>query len=392
MATRLTKRAVDAPEPREKAYIAFDAEISGFGVRIMPSGVKSFCVEYRPHGGGRGVAKKRLTLGRYGAMTVEQGRQAALTALAERAEKSRQRAALTVADLIDAFLEDHVARLKPKTREGYSAALTKLRKAHGGIKAASLTREHVAALHRGMCDIPYQANWMLAAISKLYAWASEHGRLPEDHPNPARRIPRYKEHARERFLTGGEFAKLGHALRTAPIDPYAGTAIFSLILTGARVNEILHARWSWLDTERGLLNLPDLKTGKKSIFLNAPALVILARLPRLEGTPFIFPGRKKGEPLSRIGRPWATIKQAAGLDGLRLHDLRHSFASIGAGASMGLPVIGKLLGHSQPQTTARYAHLADDPARQAVETIGAEIEAAMSGRKPQPPTPMRRRK
>jgi integrase len=308
------------------------------------------------------------------------------------AAKSRQRAALTVADLIDAFLEDHVSRLKPNTRDSYAAALAKLRRAHGSLKAVSLTLEQVAAMHRAMRATPYQANWVRAAVSKLYAWSSDQGLLPQDHPNPARRVPRYKETSRERFLTREELARLGDALATTPIDSYAIAAIRLLILTGARLNEILHARWSWLDTERGLLNLPDSKTGKKSIFLNAPAIAILAGLPHLIGNSHIFPGRKPGKPIAHLGGPWAIIKKAAKLDGLRLHDLRHSHASIGAGAGLSLPIIGRILGHSQASTTSRYAHLAADPVRQAVETIGAEIEAAMSGRKPQPPTQLRRRK
>ena len=388
VATRFTKRTVDALEPHDVAYTEFDSEIPGFGCRVYPSGAKSFCLEYRPGAGGRGVNKKRLTLGRFGAMTVAQARQAALIALAEvrlgsdpAAERGRQRASPSVDDLIHAFLERHVSGLKPKTKEGYSAALAKLRKMHGGLKAISLTREQVAALHRAMKTTPYLGNWFLAAVSRLYSWSSEQGLLPQDFPNPARRIPRFKEWARERFLSRDEFERLGAALRTAPVDPYAAAAILLLVMTGARVTEILHARWSWLDIERGLLNLPDSKTGKKSIFINAPALAILKALPRLEGNPFIFPGRRKGLPLAHLGGPWIAIKQTAGLQGVRLHDLRHSFASIGAGASMGLPLIGRLLGHAQASTTARYAHLADDQARRAVETIGATISAAMD-RKP----------
>ncbi len=185
MATKLTKRTLDAIKPRDKIFIVFDSDIKGFGARIAPSGGVSFVLEYRPGAGGRGVAKRRLTLGKFGAMTLDQARQAALTTLATirlgsdpQAEKSRQRAALTVAHLIDAFLEDHVTRLKPRTRVSYEDALAKLRKAHGGIKAAALTRAQVAALHRSMADTPYAANWMLAAVSKLYAWTTDQGHLP----------------------------------------------------------------------------------------------------------------------------------------------------------------------------------------------------------------------
>ena len=182
-------------------------------------------------------------------------------------------------------------------------------------------------------------------------------------------------------MTSDELARLGDALEAASLDPFAVAAIRLLILTGARLREILHARWDYVDFERETIFLPDSKTGKKPIYLNAAALAVLADLPRLEGNPHVFPGKKDGMPREGLDRPWSVIRKAAGLDGLRIHDLRHSFASIGAGASLGLPIIGKLLGHTQPATTARYAHLANDPVRQAVETIGATISAAMS-RKP----------
>ena len=397
-------------------------------MRVMPSGVKSFVVEYRPGVGGRGVAKRRLTLGRYGAMTVDQARTAALDALAHvrlghdpQAEKSGQRASPTVADLIGQFVEEHVeAKLKAGTAQGYKIALEKLRAAHGGIKASQLTRGQVAALHSRMRGNPYGANRFLAITSKLYSWASDRGLLPEGHANPAARIDRYKEDSRERFLTSEELARLGDVLREAetiglpwtvdekkpaakhlakpenrrtPIDPFAIAAIRLLILTGARLREILHARWEHVDFERGILFLPDSKTGKKPIFLNAAALVILADLPRIAGNPHIIPGGKQGHPRHDLKKPWAAICKAARLEGVRLHDLRHSFASVGAGASMGLPIIGRLFGHSQAATTQRYAHVADTPTRTAVETIGATISAAMDGgRKSPPPIPLRRRK
>ena len=202
--------------------------------------------------------------------------------------------------------------------------------------------------------------------------------MHEGHRNPAARLTRFKERSRERFLTSDELARLGDALVAATIDPFAIAAIRLLILTGARLREILHARWEHVDFERGIIFLPDSKTGKKPVFLNAAALAILADMPRLDGSPHVFPGKKDGVPRDGLDRPWSAVRKAAGLDGLRIHDLRHSFASIGAGASLGLPVIGKLLGHTQAATTARYAHLANDPVRQAVETIGATISAAMN--------------
>jgi integrase len=410
---RLGKRAIDALSPREKPYVAFDAVAKGFGVMVMPSGVKTFILEYRPGAGGRAVAKKRLRLGRFGAMTPEQGRQAALTALAAirlgddpQAEKGRQRAALTVAQLIDAFLDGHGGKLKVRTADGYRDALAKLKAAHGADKATALTRAQVAALHSRLSETPYAANRLLSAASKMFAWAESLGHIPEDHPNPARKIDRYKERGRERFLTSEEFGRLGDALRAAEtvglvyavdeskpaskharkpekrlvmIDPFAVAAIRLLLLTGARLREILHARLEWIDWERATLFLPDSKTDRKPIYLSPAAKEVLNVLPRLEGNPYIIPSLKKdGGCRADLKRPWEAITKAARLEGLRLHDVRHSFASVGVGGNLGLPILGKLLGHSSPSTTQKYAHLASDLMQRATEAIGATISAAMN--------------
>jgi integrase len=411
---KLTKRAVDALKPRAKPYVAFDGDVNGFGVRVMPSGVKTYVLEYRPGAGGRGTAKKRLTLGRHGTVTAEQARKAALDALARirlgedpQAEKSLRRASLTIGGLVDAFISEHVEKkCKPRTAEAHEIALRRLRGAHGNLKAEALTRPQLATLHSKFKDSPFAANRFLAVISKCFAWGAGRGLLPEGHVNPARGIERYKEHSRERFLTSEELSRLGDALREgetiglpyaidesspkakhAPkadkrrtkLDPFAAAAIRLLILTGARLREILDAQWQHADFERGVIFLPDSKTGKKPIYLSAASLAILSALPRLEGNPHIVAGMKDGAPRADLKKPWAAVSKAAGLPGVRIHDLRHSFASVGAGASLGLPIIGKLLGHTQAATTHRYAHLDADPMRRAAETIGATIAAAMGG-------------
>jgi integrase len=408
--SRLSKRTVDALQPRAKPYVEFDTDVKGFGCRVMPSGVKSYVLEYRPGGGGRAVAKKRLTLGKHGAMTAEQARKAALDALARvrlgedpQQEKATRRAAPTVAELIRAFLEGHGSKLKPKTRVHYEGLLAKLDAAYGNSKASALKRAHIAALHHGMASTPYFANRLLAVASKCVAWGLSRGLLPEGHINPATRIGRYREARRERFLTSEELSRLGDTLRLAEteglpwqgeytskhtpkeanrrtvLDPHAIAAIRLLILTGARLREVLHAKWQEVDFERGILFLSDSKTGRKPIYLSAAALAVLASLPRLAGNPYIIAGERPGAPRADLKKPWAAVTKAAGLEGVRLHDLRHSFASIGAGASLGLPIIGKLLGHSQAATTHRYAHLDADPMRRAAETIGATIAAALGG-------------
>lgn len=422
---KITKRSVDALVPVERAFIAFDPDLAGFGVRVMPTGAKSYVVEYRPHGGGRGVSKRRVTIGKVGALTPDQARKAAADMLAKvrlgadpAAEKTEKRQAVTVAGLIEAFVAEHVrGKLKEKTGEAYAAGLARLRDAHGSLKAEALTRAQLAGLHSKMRETPYAANRALAAWAKMFAWAEGRGLVPEGH-NPARRIERYREEGRERFLTPAELSRLGDALRLAEtdglpwevdeagpkakhlakpenrrvkLDPFAVAAIRLLILTGARLREILNAQWSQVDLGRGVIFLGDSKTGRKPIYLSAAAQAVLDGLPRIEGNPHIIAGAKEGAPRADLKKPWGAVCRAAGLEGLRLHDLRHSFASFGAGASLGLPIIGKLLGHTQAATTARYAHLDADPLRRAVNTIGSTISAALGGRQPQEAATLRRK-
>jgi len=411
---KITKRTIDALQPRDRPYIVFDDNLSGFGVRVMPSGVASYVLEYRAGGGGRGVAKSRLTIARVGALTPDEARKAAERQLAAvklggdpAKELAERRKASTIAELITAFRSDYVdAKLKPGTAQSYAAGLEALRKAHGSIKAEAITRANLSSLHRQMKSTPYAANRALATWSKMFSWAIDEGHVPEGH-NPAKRIKRYSEQGRERFLTADELTQLGDVLRLAEtdglpwvddpaapkskhlakpenrrtrIDTHAVAAIRLLIFTGARLREILDAQWSQVDMQRGLLFLPDSKTGRKPVYLSAAALAVIADIPRIDGNPHIIAGMNQGAKAD-LKKPWERITNAAGLSGLRIHDLRHSFASVGAGASLGLPVIGKLLGQKQASTTQRYAHLDADPLRRAVNTIGAEIAAALDGNK-----------
>jgi integrase len=412
---KLSKRTIDALSPRDKTFIQFDTDLPGFGVRVMPTGVMSYIVEYRPHGGGRGVAKRRVTLGKIGTLTPDQARKAAVEILAQvrlgadpAEDKAKRREAVTVGDLLDLFDNQYVETMvKPTTAVSHRIAMVELREAFGAMKAVALSRSQLASLHTRMADRPYAANRALAVWAKAFAWGATRGLVPEGH-NPAKGIQKFKEQGRERYLTSEELSRLGAALvdgetvglpwdadenqpkakhlakpenRRVKLDPFAVAAIRLLILTGARLREILHAQWSQVDLERGILFLPDSKTGRKPVYLSAAAQAVLASLPRIEGNSYIIAGAKEGKPRADLKKPWAAVCRAAGLQALRIHDLRHSFASFGAGASLGLPIIGKLLGHTQAATTARYAHLDADPLRRAVDTIGATISAAMNGEK-----------
>lgn len=224
------------------------------------------------------------------------------------------------------------------------------------------------------------ANRALALIAAMFAHAVRWNLLPEG-TNPCARIKKYPEQSRERFLSQAELARLGEALTTVECrgsSPQSAiAAIRLLILTGARKSEILELRWQHVDLERTALRLSDSKTGAKVIYLNAPAIDVLRSLSPVEGNEYVLPGERRGRPIVNLAKTWARVIKLAQLPGVRLHDLRHSFAAIGAGSGLGLPIIGALLGHTQAATTARYAHLAADPLRAANEAIGLQIAAAL---------------
>jgi integrase len=407
---RITKRSVDAlqcPTGKDRE-ILWDDAIAGFGVAAFPSGKKVYVAQYRQAGRSR-----RATIGEHGRLTPDEARSAAkkLLGVVEAgadpiAERHKERAARTFGSVAEEFLVRHVAtKRKGRTADEYSRILqSRIMPAIGSKRIVDLRRADVAKLHAKLVATPYEANRVMALISAVWNWAARHDEVALA-DNPAKGVERYPERGRERFLTSEELARLGDALREGEtnglpwsgeyeskhtakqenrltvLDPFAVAAARLLILTGARLREILDAEWQQVDFERGILFLPDSKTGRKPIFLSAAAHEVLSSLPRIEGNPHIIAGAKDGAPRADLKRPWAAVRKAAGLDGVRLHDLRHSFASVGAGASLGLPIIGKLLGHKQAATTHRYAHLDADPMRRAAETIGATIAAAMDGKK-----------
>lgn len=302
-------------------------------------------------------------------------------------ERDTAKEAPIVSDVAEMFLDEHVeAKLKPKTAADYRKMFSRLILPKIGMhKAANITESDMASFHHGLRKTPRQANLCLAITSKMFTWAEKRGYRSKG-SNPCTGIERFKEGKPKRFLSMIEFGRLGSELIAAEQgdtreSPFTVGAIRLLLFTGARVGEVLSLKWEHVDFERGMLHLPDSKTGEKTIYLNAPSLQLLSDLPRLKGNPYAFPGRRKGEPLSSIQRPWELIRKRADLEGVRLHDLRHSYASVAVAGGGSLPMIGKLLGHRQSSTTERYAHLADDPndpVRQLNEQAGGAIAAAMS--------------
>lgn len=426
--SRISKRALDSLKTTGKEYFVWDSTLIGFGVRVRASGAKSYVIQYRA-GNTRSAPSRRLTIGPVGEkLTPDMARAEAKAKLGvaatggdPAAEKAKARKTVTVTHLAKEFLDLHVAtKRKGSTVAFYRSVIeTHIIPALGPRKATEVTRHDVAALHstlqvrrtvmqNGRAQTRgglYVANRVVAVMGAMFSWASKAGYLPEG-MNPTAGIEMFPERGRERYLTIDEIYRIGSALREAEtiglewsvddngpkakhapklenrrtvLSPHVTAAIRLLMFTGCRLREILHLEWSQVDMQRGLLFLADSKTGAKTVVLAGPALSVLASLPRIGR--FVIAGESAGEknekPRSDLKRPWSQVAKRAGVLGVRLHDLRHTFASFGAGSNIGLPVIGKLLGHSQSRTTEKYAHLAADPLRRASDIIAAQIAAAL---------------
>jgi integrase len=389
--TTITKRIVDALAPGAVVWER------GFGVKANADGTKSYVLDYRT-----GRRKRRYTIGTHGApWTLAAARKRARELLVDVTNgidplerRSAGRTAPTVREVAERFLDEHVqAKRKVATYIEYKRLVeSHILPALGPRAIAEVTRADVAKLHHRLKGTPMQANRVLAVVSKLSNWAEQRG-LRREGSNPARLLERYKERRRERYLSGDELRRLGAALTAAEtgalivdgepeparLSLFAVAAIRLLLFTGARRNEILGLRWSEVDVEHACLRLRESKTGQKTVQLNRAALAVLESLPRIGDNPHVIVGQRAGAHLVNLTDSWHVIRQAAGLKDVRLHDLRHAFASVAASEGIGLHTIGGLLGHTQPTTTQRYAHLSADPLKRAAELVGAKIAAAMGG-------------
>lgn len=383
---RLTKPIVETLLPTAKETVVWDATLAGFGVRVKPSGSRTYIVQYRNRVTG---ASRRMTLGRHGVITLDQARKQARLILADAqqgkdpVEDRRQaRQAPVMTDLANDYLSRHAIPMKRATSLRHDRAildkiiLPKL----GRKKVELVTRRDIEALHVALQDRPYQANRMLALLSKMFnlavqwAWRTN---------NPAKGIPRFHEEQRDRYLSDAELYRLCDALVQHP-NERAANAVRLQLLTGARIGEVLRARWQDFDIGEGIWTKPSHHTKqnrRERVPLSPQALQLIEEMRTKSDlvSPYLFPGDAPDKPLQDIKKFWRSVKMRADIKDYRLHDNRHTYASHLVSSGLSLEIIGRLMGHTSPTTTKRYAHLIEDPLRAATTRFGDKVEGLQSG-------------
>lgn len=359
------------------ACVYWDKDLPSFGVRVYPSGKKSFMIAYRHNG-----RLRRMVLGSYGVVTLDQARKMARQKLSEvlsggdpLEKKSQAQRGESVEALCRAFLEQHAKRHKRSWAEDERRIHKHIVPAMGRKKVENVKRSDIVSFHNRLGEKhPYEANRVLALLSVIFEFGRKNGFLPEDHVNPARGIEKFREQKRDRWVKPDELPRLIEAIEAAD-NIYVRAALWLYLLTGLRKHELLRAEWKDVDLERRELRLPSTKSGRTHyVPLSTAAVEALKGLPREEGNSYLLPGRKPGHHLVNIDIPWRKIRTAAGLEDVRLHDLRRTVGSWLATAGHSLHIVGKILGHADVTTTAKvYAHLGPDPLTAAIEEHGEKI-------------------
>jgi integrase len=390
---KLTQAMVDTLAADGRDRIIFDRQLSGFGVRITPAGSKIFIAQARV--GGR---KRRVPIGYHPDKSLADARREALQILhdirrgndpaVERTMRQRAAAAneMTVAELADKWLADYVRpKLKPRTVFDYERLLAQhIKPALGHLSVAGIGRDDIVRLHVDMARIPRRANYTIATVRALLNFGIDLGYRPPA-SNPARRIKFYRQRMRERFLDEAEIGKAADAIQQAEregkIGPHGAAGLRLALFTGGRSGEITAVEWNHIDWDRRIIRLPDSKTNEpRTIHLSDAAIEVLKTTPRISR--FVIAGAKPDEPYKNLSRAWIVARAYAGLGDVRLHDLRHSYASLAAGRGVSLHMIGKLLGHKVPATTQRYAHLARDAVAAINDELGVAMQAAIAKKAP----------
>ncbi len=406
MGGKLTKSKIDAAPPKEADYFLWDGDLKGFGIKIAKGGRKSYVCKYRL-GNGRAALTRRMTIGAHGSpWTTDQARSEARKLLGRAAngedpakEKQEKKNQVTVAQLCDHYLENGVGTKKASTIATDRGRIERhIKPMLGTKKVPDVTR---ADVKRFLQDVAHgktsldqktgprgrsivkggkgTATRTVGLLGGIFSYAFDCGLIET---NPVRGVKRFADQKGHRYLSQQELVALGQALINGEergLNPQALNILKLLIFTGARNGEIETLRWDAIDFNGGYLCLADSKTGQKTIPLKAGALEILSKLSRLGGSPFVFPAHRSDGHYQGTQKVWRIIRNMADLDDVRLHDLRHSFASIAVSGGASLPIIGALLGHTDSATTQRYAHLHDDPLKAASEAVGGKIAAAIGG-------------
>lgn len=413
MRQKLTDSIVkDLPIPAKGNKIHYDSEVKGFGVRVTAAGARAFILNYRTRSG----RERRYTIGSHPDWKTSAARDEAKELKKQidvgndpMAEVEADRSAKTVADLCDRFEQDHLSKVRPITKRDYEAIIRReIRPEMKHLKVAEVTFSDVDGLHRKITKrpAPYHANRTVAVLSKMFSLALRWGWRDHGAGNPAKGIERNQEVKRHRYLSPEELQRLTKALAEHD-DRQAANIIRLLLLTGARRGEVQAARWADINLTTGVWTKPGSTTKQKTehrVPLSAPARQLLSELHAdaereaqrkgRDPSEYVFPGRGGKSHRQELKKDWAQLCVAAGLvdsetttdakgrervklkPNCRIHDLRHTYASVLASAGLSLPVIGALLGHSQPATTARYSHLMDDPLRAATERVGAIVSGS----------------
>ncbi|MBA3814598.1 MAG: site-specific integrase [Alphaproteobacteria bacterium] len=376
---KLTKRVVEsaAVDPTKRIEI-WDTEVTGFYVRVYPTGKKTYFLQFR----NKNRESRKIKIGAHGSITTELAREQAIKfslEIAVGADPSIKVVTTdkthTMQELGEKYLALHAnLKKKPKGYKEDSAAINNIiLKKFGNLNVEAISTFDLQKLHAELKDTPYKANRLRALLSKMFTLANNWGwRLD----NPVRGIERYQEYKRHRWLNDEEVQGLFSVLDTY-YNQSVADVIRLLLLTGSRRNEVLHATWNQFDLEKGVWTKPAHSTKQKNtqhLPLSSLTLEMLKDMKAESESPFLFPGKIPGKPMQEIKKAWDTIRKRAGLPEVRMHDLRHTHASHLVSSGLSLSIVGKLLGHTQAATTQRYAHLADEPLRQATEVFGSKME------------------
>lgn len=394
---KLTRRLIESLGPRASDTFIWDSEIGGLGLKITPAGHRAYVLQY--FFGGRA---RRYTIGPHGSpWTPDTARDRARILLGQiaagvdpQAERSATRKDIKLGELCDLYLSEGMVTCKPGSIPGARSRIDNhIKPLLGSRRASLITREDCEKLlrdvaegrtarmartrkKRGLSRVRGGRGAANAALDQLSAVMGFGVGRKVREDNPALRVRRFPEKKFERFLSPAELIRVGEALAAAEAlgveSRFALAAIRLLILTGCRRSEILTLKRAYVDAHNSCLRLPDSKTGSKIVHVGSAALAVIDAIPDTPGNPYLIVGRDGVGHLVNLQKPWEKIRAVAGLDDVRIHDLRHSFASLGVGGGDSLLVVGSLLGHRSAKTTHRYAHLADHPLKAAAERISAE--------------------